>query len=61
MSASSRFHLFRYLDEQAYRFNNRKANDAERFVGVAGAVVGRRLMYSELTGKTGSAAEPLPA
>ena len=26
------FHLFRYLDEQAYRFNNRKMNDAERFV-----------------------------
>jgi hypothetical protein len=24
MSASSRYHLFRYLDEQAYRFNNRK-------------------------------------
>jgi transposase-like protein len=25
------FHLFRYLDEQAYRFNNRKLNDGERF------------------------------
>jgi len=25
------FHLFRYLDEQAYRFNNRKMTDAERF------------------------------
>ena len=25
------FHLFRYLDEQAFRFNNRKLTDAERF------------------------------
>src|ERR1017187_4490285 len=25
------FHLFRYLDEQAFRYNNRKATDAERF------------------------------
>ncbi len=25
------FHLFRYLDEQAFRFNNRVMSDAERF------------------------------
>ena len=25
------FHLFRYIDEQAFRFNNRKMTDAERF------------------------------
>jgi hypothetical protein len=25
------FHLFRYLDEQAFRFNNRKGSDAMRF------------------------------
>jgi hypothetical protein len=25
------FHLFRYLDEQAYRFNNRKGSEASRF------------------------------
>jgi hypothetical protein len=37
------FHLFRYLDEQAYRFNERKANDGERFIGVASSVLGRRL------------------
>ena len=55
------FHLFRYLDEQAYRFNNRKVTDGERFVGVASSVLGRRLTYAELTGKTGAAAEPLPA
>ena len=34
------FHLFRYLDEQAYRFNTRKQIDAERFAGVLGAVEG---------------------
>ena len=32
------FHLFRYLDEQAYRFNERKRNDGERFIGVASSV-----------------------
>ncbi len=55
------FHLFRYLDEQAYRFNERKRNDGERFIGVASSVLGRRLTYAELTGKTESTAEPLPA
>ena len=55
------FHLFRYLDEQAYRFNERKLNDGERFIGVASSVLGRRLTYAELTGKTESTAEPLPA
>ncbi|HVN84891.1 MAG TPA: IS1595 family transposase [Candidatus Binatia bacterium] len=25
------FHLFRYLDEQAYRYNTRKQSDADRF------------------------------
>jgi len=54
------FHLFRYLDEQAYRFNERKRTDGERFIGVASSVVGRRLTYAELTGKTESA-EPLQA
>lgn len=46
------FHLFRYLDEQAYRFNNRKTTDAERFTGVVANVAGKRLTYAELTGKT---------
>lgn len=50
------FHLFRYLDEQAYRFNNRKVSDAERFTGVIGNVTGRRLRYDDLTGKTAEAA-----
>jgi transposase-like protein len=45
------FHLFRYLDEQAFRCNNRKATDAERFAAVMKQVVGRRVTYKELTGK----------
>ncbi len=45
------FHLFRYLDEQAYRFNNRNMTDAERFdIAVAG-IVGKRLMFDQLIGK----------
>jgi len=28
------FHLFRYLDEQAFRFNERKGTDRSRFVQV---------------------------
>lgn len=45
------FHLFRYIDEQAWRFNNRKMDDAERFdIGVR-EIVGKRLTYAELTGK----------
>lgn len=42
------FHLFRYLDEQAFRFNARKANDRERFVDVLRSVLGRRLTYAAL-------------
>jgi len=41
-------HLFRYLDEQARRFNERKANDRERFISVLKDIVGRRLTYKEL-------------
>jgi transposase-like protein len=44
------FHLFRYLDEQSFRYNNRKATDAERFNTALRQIVGRRLTYEELTG-----------
>jgi len=51
------FHLFRYLDEQMFRFNNRKdINDAGRFDLVVSQLVGKRLTFAELTGKVGSAA-----
>jgi transposase-like protein len=45
------FHLFRYLDEQAYRYNNRKTDDAQRFIGVMNGVTGKRVTYQKLTGK----------
>jgi len=45
------FHLFRYIDEQAFRYNTRKMTDAERFAGVMKQIVGRRVTYKELTGK----------
>jgi transposase-like protein len=43
------FHLFRYLDEQAFRFNTRKMSDAARFALTAGAVFGKRLTFAQLT------------
>jgi transposase-like protein len=46
------FHLFRYLDEQAFRYNNRKdMNDGERFTAAMKQIVGRRVTYKQLTGK----------
>lgn len=44
------FHLFRYLDEQAFRYNNRTMTDGERFVAVMKQIVGRRVTYKQLTG-----------
>lgn len=44
------FHLFRYLDEQAFRFNSRKGKDADRFIQTVKQVAGKRLTYEELTG-----------
>jgi transposase-like protein len=48
------FHLFRYLDEQAYRFNNRElAHDGERFERALSQIAGKRLTFAEVTGKVG--------
>jgi transposase-like protein len=53
------FHLFRYVDEQAFRYNTRKhrdgevVTDAERFSTAVSQIVGKRLTYAELTGKVG--------
>src|SRR5436190_12803936 len=49
------FHLFRYLDEQSFRFNERKMTDAERFCFVMSNVFGRRLTWDQLTGKVATA------
>ena len=50
------FHLFRYLDEESFRYNTRGYKDSGRFRQVAGQVVGKRLTYAQLTG----APSPLP-
>ncbi len=42
-------HLFRYLDEQMFRFNKRRLTDAERLSLVVGQMVNRRLTYERLT------------
>jgi len=51
------FHLDAYVDEQVFRYNNRATkdnplNDADRFALVASQIVGKRITYKELTGKT---------
>jgi transposase-like protein len=47
------FHLFRYLDEQVFRYNFRKLpHDGARFEHVASQILGKRLTFAEVTGKT---------
>jgi len=50
------FHLSRYVDEQVFRFNNRKdgdrkMTDAERFDLVVSRLAGKRITFAQLTGK----------
>ena len=46
------FHLFRYIDEQAFRFNNRKdMKDSDRFDLAVRQIVGKRLNWLEVAGK----------
>ena len=46
------FHLFRYLDEQTFRYNNRdNRDDAGRFGLAISQIVGKRLSWDNLTGK----------
>src|SRR6185437_3671252 len=47
------FHLFRYLDEQTFRYNERKheQGDSGRFQTVVRRCSGKRLTYKEVTGK----------
>ncbi len=44
------FHLFRYLDEQSFRFNERRATDGWRFMEAVRSIVGKRLTYKHLIG-----------
>jgi transposase-like protein len=51
------FHLFRYLDEQVFRYNNRgnrenKVTDSDRFDMIVRKIIGKRLTFAALTGKT---------
>jgi hypothetical protein len=46
--AVAEFHLGRYVDEQSFRFNQRKTDDAHRFVNLLMGVVGKRLTYRQL-------------
>ena len=50
------FHLFRYLDAESFRFNNRKTDDGHRFLKAVGQVGGKRLTYKDLIGEE----QPLP-
>ena len=47
------FHLHRYLDEQAFRFNARGGKGPDRFDHVARTLTGKRLTYQKLTGDEG--------
>jgi len=47
------FHLFRYLDEQTFRFNERKEDNHGRFLLLAKGILGRRLTYKVLTAAEG--------
>jgi transposase-like protein len=53
------FHLFRYIDEQAFRYNNRKyLDDRGRFALAVSQIVGKRLTYKALTGKNEDSTTP---
>src|ERR1700677_1023354 len=56
------FHLFRYLDEQAFRFNERKNEDGDkgRFLTAMSGIIGKGLTWAKLTGQDAQAG-PLPA
>jgi transposase-like protein len=54
------FHLFRYLDEQAFRFNERKnsGGDKGRFLEGVKGIIGRGIKYVDLIGKGGDDLHP---
>jgi transposase-like protein len=53
------YHLFRYIDEQAFRYNNRKdLDDRGRFTLALSQIVGKRLTYKALTGKDDNSPTP---
>lgn len=56
------FHLGRYVDEQVFRYNNRGSkelpvSDFARFTQAMSQITGKRLTYTEVTGKAGEEAQ----
>ncbi len=47
-------HLQAYVEEQAFRYNERKGNDQSRFFGVMQEISGKRLTYNQLIGSQAS-------
>jgi hypothetical protein len=43
--------MFSYLDEHAFRFNNREGDDRDRFDVAVRGILDKRLTYKALTGK----------
>jgi transposase-like protein len=51
-------HLDRYLNEQTFRFNERRDNDGGRFRKVVSSIAGKRLTYDELIGNVANGSMP---
>jgi ISXO2-like transposase domain len=43
------YHLHRYVEEQAFRYNKRFGDDADRFVSALRGIIGRHITYKGLT------------
>jgi hypothetical protein len=46
------WHTFRYLDEEAFRFNERFGTDQDRFMLALSGIAGKRLTFAEVTGNS---------
>lgn len=46
-------HLIRYVDEEVFRFNNRKGKDGKQFEKTIGQIAGKWLTYQQLIGEGG--------
>ena len=57
---ASAYHLHRYVDEQSYRYNERRdaRGDSGRFMTALRGIVGKRLTYGDLTTDAGFATTP---
>jgi transposase-like protein len=55
------FHLFRYLDAETFRYNNRKATALGRFLLATVGIIGKRLTYNSLIGEADKGLPPAMA